>query len=59
MGFMSATMNGYVHGKRYVAGFAYYKYIIIAVDILAISGIALTALFEVRRQKKAKKESNN
>lgn len=36
----SAAMNGYVHGVRFVPGFAYYKLILIAWDVLAIGFLA-------------------
>lgn len=57
----SAAMNGYVHGVEYVNGFAYYKFILIAWDILAAAGIAVIAIFlikKVRRNKKLSAESN-
>jgi hypothetical protein len=47
----SAAMNGYVHGVEFVPGFAYYKLILLAWDILATIGfIALgAALIKKRR----------
>ena len=35
----SAGMNGYVHGVEFVPGFAYYKLILIAWDILALAAL--------------------
>ena len=40
----SAGMNGYVHGVEFVAGFAYYKIIIIVLDVIAAAGSPRTGL---------------
>ena len=45
-------MNGYVHGVRYVNGFAYYKIILIVWDILAAAGLGVMAYFFARNLKK-------
>ncbi|MFR1632610.1 MAG: glycoside hydrolase family 3 N-terminal domain-containing protein, partial [Oscillospiraceae bacterium] len=45
----SAGMNGYVHGMEYVNGFAYYKIIIIAWDVLAAAGIGVLVFFLVKK----------
>ena len=41
----SAGMNGFVHGVEYINGFAYYKFILIAWDILAVVGIGVLGFF--------------
>lgn len=41
----SAAMNGYVHGMVFVKGFAYYKFILIGIDVLAAGIAALIVLF--------------
>lgn len=53
----SAAMNGYVHGVEYVNGFAYYKFILIAWDVLAAAGIAVIALFFVKKIRRNKRLS--
>ena len=45
----SAGMNGYVHGVEFVSGFAYYKLILIAWDVLAAAGLVVMAVFLVKR----------
>ena len=45
----SAGMNGYVHGVEFVSGFAYYKLILIAWDVLAFAGLVVMAVFLVKR----------
>lgn len=47
----SAAMNGYVHGVEFVNGFAYYKIILIVWDVLAAAGIAVLAVFLVKKIK--------
>jgi beta-glucosidase len=37
----SAAMNGYVHGRVFINGFAYYKIFLIVFDVLATAGVAL------------------
>ncbi len=50
----SAAMNGYVHGVSYVPGFAYYKLILIAWDVVAV---AILLAFGIRMKlKKTPKE---
>lgn len=44
----SAAMNGYIHGARYIPGFAYYKIILIVWDVVALGVCALAAIFIVR-----------
>lgn len=51
----SAAMNGYVHGVYFVPGFAYYKLIVIGVDILCAAGFIVLAVFLVRNIKGSKK----
>ena len=51
----SAAMNGYVHGVKYVNGFAYYKLVIIGWDVLACAGVALLVILMIKKIKKAKK----
>lgn len=58
----SAGMNGFVHGVRYVNGFAYYKIIIIVWDVLAAAGVAVLVFFivkKIRRNIKNKMENND
>ena len=43
----SAAMNGMVHGAVFTPGFAYYKYILVGVDVLALLSIGLIV---VRRE---------
>ena len=50
----SAGMNGFVHGVEYVNGFAYYKLILIAYDILAVAGLAWMAILLMRRIRERK-----
>jgi hypothetical protein len=47
----SAAMNGYVHGRKFVNGFAYYKFIIIGWDVLATAGVAVLSLFLYKKLK--------
>jgi hypothetical protein len=47
----SAAMNGYVHGMRFVNGFAYYKFILIALDLLVSAGIVLWVCLLVKKYK--------
>ena len=48
----SAAMNGYVHGVTFVPGFAYYKAILIALDIAGGIGIAVMAFFIFRKARR-------
>ena len=48
----SAAMNGYVHGVRFVNGFAYYKIIIIVWDALSAAGLAVLIVFLVKKIKR-------
>ena len=48
----SAGMNGFVHGVKFVNGFAYYKLILIGWDIAAAVAIVLLA-FRLRRKLRA------
>ena len=45
----SAGMNGYVHGVEFVPGFAYYKLIVIAIDVIAAAGFIVLGVFLVRK----------
>lgn len=51
----SAAMNGFVHGMRYRAGFAYYKLIFISLDVVVGLVVAAVAILRVRKRLKAKK----
>ena len=55
----SAAMNGRIHGVS-PNGFAYYKIILIVLDVLAAAGIGVLAFFAVRsvRRGRNKEESN-
>lgn len=53
----SAAMNGYVHGVKFVAGFAYYKIILIVLDILGAAGIAVMAFFIVKKLLRFRKKT--
>lgn len=53
----SAAMNGYVHGREFVNGFAYYKIILIVWDLLAAAGIAVMTVLLVKRIKRRTKET--
>ena len=48
----SAGMNGYVHGVEFVRGFAYYKLILLAWDILAIIGLAFLGISLIKRMRR-------
>ena len=50
----SAAMNGYVHGVKFVNGFAYYKIIIIVWDVLAAAGVVLLAILLIKKIKALK-----
>ena len=52
----SAGMNGFVHGVRYVNGFAYYKLIIAAVDIVCGAAIIALSTILIRKFLRIKKE---
>lgn len=49
----SAGMNGFVHGVEFVPGFAYYKLILIAWDVLAIAACAWMGL-TIRKRVRAR-----
>ena len=51
----SAGMNGFVHGMRYRAGFAYYKLIFISLDVVVGLITAALAVGLIRKRLKAKK----
>ena len=40
----SSGMNGYVHGVQFINGFAYYKIMLIAWDIIAITSLVIMGL---------------
>ena len=40
----SAAMNGMVHGAVFTPGFAYYKYILIGLDVVALLSMGIIAL---------------
>ena len=44
-------MNGYVHGVEFVPGFAYYKLILIAWDILAFVALIWLGSVIVRKRR--------
>ena len=50
----SAGMNGYVHGVRFVKGFAYYKIILIVWDVVAAAGLAFLSWLLIEQIKKLK-----
>lgn len=50
----SAGMNGFVHGMRYRAGFAYYKLIFIGLDVVV--GLMVLALAAVRLRRRLKEK---
>ncbi len=52
----SAGMNGYVHGCRFVNGFAYYKFILIGFDAIALISVSLLTIKVIKNIRKAKKE---
>ncbi len=54
----SAGMNGFVHGVEFVRGFAYYKIILIVWDILAAAGLAVLAVFLIKRIRKPNDEES-
>ena len=54
----SAGMNCYVHGMEYVNGFAYYKIIIIAWDVLAAAGIGVLVFFLVKKIRRNLRHKN-
>lgn len=47
----SSAMNGYIHGIRYVSGFAYYKIILIVWDVLAAIGVGVLIYFLIKKIK--------
>ena len=47
----SAGMNGYVHGCKFVNGFAYYKLMFIALDVIAFAGVIML-LLKIRKNLK-------
>lgn len=49
----SAGMNGYVHGVQYVEGFAYYKLILIAWDVVAAGLIIWLSILLFKKKKVA------
>ena len=51
----SAGMNGFVHGIVFVPGFAFYKFILIAWDILAAAGIGVMVFFIIKNIKALKR----
>ena len=52
----SSGMNGFIHGVRYVNGFAYYKIILIGVDVLLGSAIIVLSTILVRRYLRFRKK---
>lgn len=45
----SAAMNGFVHGVKFINGFAYYKIIIIVWDVLSGAGLGVMIFFLVKK----------
>ncbi len=52
----SAGMNGFVHGVRFVNGFAYYKIMVIVWDVLAAGGLAALGFLLYKKIKKIRAE---
>ena len=48
----SSGMNGYVHGVKFVNGFAYYKIILISWDVIALASLVVMGLFLYKNYKK-------
>ena len=40
----SAAMNGFIHGAVFTPGFAYYKYILIGLDVVALLSMGIIVL---------------
>ena len=52
----SSGMNGFIHGVRFVNGFAYYKIMLIALDVALVTSIAIVSIKLVKKVKKLKEE---
>lgn len=52
----SAGMNGYVHGVEYINGFAYYKLILIAWDVLAAGALVWLSIILYKQKRNGKQE---
>ena len=52
----SSGMNGFIHGVKFVNGFAYYKIMLIGVDVLLVVGITLLGIKLGKKIKKIKNE---
>ena len=55
----SAGMNGYVHGVQFVPGFAYYKFILIALDVVAAAGIAVLGVVLFRKVRAFRRQAKD
>lgn len=45
----SNAMNDFIHGAKYIPGFAYYKIILIVWDVLAAAGVGVLIFFIVKK----------
>ena len=52
-------MNGFIHGVRYVNGFAYYKLILAAIDTVVGAAVVVLTTIMVKKYLKLKKEEDN
>ena len=52
----SAGMNGFIHGVRYVNGFAYYKLILAAIDTVVGAAVIVLSTIMIKKYFKMKKE---
>ena len=52
----SSGMNGFIHGVKFVNGFAYYKIMLICVDVALATVITILSIKMAKRIKKIKKE---
>lgn len=55
----SSGMNGFIHGVRFVNGFAYYKIMLIVADVALVVGITLIGIKLGKRIYKIKKEEQS
>lgn len=55
----SSGMNGFIHGVRYVNGFAYYKLILAAIDTVVGAAVVVLTTIMVKKYLKLKKEEDN
>ena len=50
-------MNGFIHGVAFVNGFAYYKIMLIAADVVLLAAITIISIKIGKKIKKVKKEN--